>query len=211
MAEMPYVCLYNSYIQTLAPYTDAERGRIVMAMLNYSITGELPLFEGNERYIWPSVQSQIDRDFEAYRAKCSKNRENGSKGGRPPRNPTVTPETERLFEKPKKAKEKENEKENGNEKENESEKYMLGLPQKLTRFSPPSVDDVREYCNERGYTTIDPDRFISYYAARQWKSGQTAISDWRAAADSWHRKDVNNGNGNEKAEHKPVWTVGTVV
>lgn len=80
-----------------------------------------------------------------------------------------------------------------------------------TRFSPPSVDDVREYCNERGYTTIDPERFVSYYAARQWKSGQTAITDWRAAVDSWHRKDVNNDNGNEKAEHKPVWTFGTVV
>lgn len=79
------------------------------------------------------------------------------------------------------------------------------------RFSPPSVDEVREYCNEREYTTIDPERFVSYYAARQWKSGQTAITDWRAAVDSWHRKDVNNDNGNEKTEHKPAWTVGTVV
>lgn len=80
-----------------------------------------------------------------------------------------------------------------------------------TRFSPPSVDEVREYCNERGYTTIDPERFVSYYAARQWKSGQTAITDWRALVDSWHRKDVNNDNGNEKTEHKPIRTFGTVV
>lgn len=78
-----------------------------------------------------------------------------------------------------------------------------------TRFSPPSVDEVREYCNERGYTTIDPERFVSYYAARQWKAGQTAITDWRAAADSWHRKDVNNDNG--KTESRQVWTIGTVV
>lgn len=209
MAEMPYVCLYKSYLQTLAPFTDAERGRIMMAMLNYSATGEIPLFEGNERYIWPSVQSQIDRDLEAYRAKCSKNRENGAKGGRPPRNPTVAPETERLFEKPKKAKEREIEKENEKENENESEKYMAGLPPKPASFSPPSVDEVREYCNERGYTTIDPERFVSYYAARQWKAGQTAVTDWRAAADSWHRKDVNNDNG--KTESRQIWTVGTVV
>lgn len=85
-----------------------------------------------------------------------------------------------------------------------------GTHQAHTHFSPPSVDDVRKYFNERGYTT-DPARFVSYYAARGWKSGQTAISDWRAAADSWHRKDINNDNGNEKAEHKPVWTFGTVV
>lgn len=64
-------------------------------------------------------------------------------------------------------------------------------PKTPTRFSPPSVDDVRKYCNEHGYTTIDPERFVSYYAARQWMSGQTAITDWRAAADSWNRNDAD--------------------
>lgn len=82
-------------------------------------------------------------------------------------------------------------------------------PQNPTRFSPPSVDDVRKYCDEHGYTTIDPERFVSYYAARQWMSGQTAITDWRAAVDSWHRKDVDKENG--KVESKPIWTIGTVV
>lgn len=200
MAEMPYVCLYKSYIQTLAPFTDAERGRIMMAMLSYSATGEIPLFEGNERFIWPSVQSQIDRDLEAYRVKCSKNRANGAKGGRPPRNPTVIPETERLFEKPQKAKEKEMEKENEKENENESEKYTAELPPSPTPFSPPSVDDVRAYCNERGYTTIDPERFVSYYAAVQWKSGQAVITDWRAKVDNWYRDDVNKKCANGSRE-----------
>ena len=63
--------------------------------------------------------------------------------------------------------------------------------QKPTRFSHPSADDVRKYCDEHGYTTIDPERFVSYYAARQWMSGQTAITDRRAAVDSWHRNDVD--------------------
>ena len=79
-----------------------------------------------------------------------------------------------------------------------------------TRFSPPSVDEVREYCIERGYTTIDPERFVSYYAARQWMAGQTTITDWQAAVDSWNRKDMDK-NGNGKSESKPLWTVGTVV
>ena len=69
-----------------------------------------------------------------------------------------------------------------------------GTYQAHARFSPPSVDDVQEYCNERGYTTIDPERFVSFYAARGWKSGQTAITDWWAAVDSWHRDDVSRSN-----------------
>ena len=189
MAEIPYVCLYARYLQTLAPFTDAERGRIMTAMLVYFTTGEIPEFEGNERYIWPTIQAQIDRDVSAYQEKCAKNRANGAKGGRPPRNPTVIPETERLFEKPKKA----NTNTNTNTKTNERD-INANISPSPSHFSPPSVDEVRAYCNERGYTTIDPERFVSFYAARGWKSGQTAITDWRAAVDSWHRDDVSRSN-----------------
>lgn len=111
MADIPYVCLYASYLESLSPFTDEECGRLIRAMLNYAATGEMPLFEGNERFIWPSLQAQIDRDIETYQAKCARNKANGSKGGRPPKNQTVIPETERFFEKPKKPKEKEKEKE----------------------------------------------------------------------------------------------------
>lgn len=117
---MAYVCLYSSYLDTLAPFSDAERGRLMMAMLIYSTTGDVPELDGNERFIWPTIQSQIDRDKAAYNKKCERNRSNGAKGGRP-KNPTVFPETqktERLFEKPKKPKEKEKEKEKAKEKEN---------------------------------------------------------------------------------------------
>ena len=74
-----------------------------MAMLTYSATGEVPGFEGNERYIWPTIQAQIDRDAVAYQEKCTKNRANGAKGGRPPKNQSDYIETERFLEKPKKA------------------------------------------------------------------------------------------------------------
>ncbi len=91
----------------------------------------------------------------------------------------------------------------------QSNESVADKPPKHTLFSPPSVDDVRKYCDEHGYTEIDPERFVSYYAARQWMSGQTAITDWRAAVDSWHRKDVDKQNG--KTEPKPAWTLGTIV
>lgn len=111
MAGMNHVCLYVSYSESFAPYSDEEVGRMVRAMLTYTATGEIPLFDGNERFIWPTIKAQIDRDEAAYQERCEKNRANGAKGGRP-KNKTVVTETERFFEKPKKAKEKEKEKEN---------------------------------------------------------------------------------------------------
>lgn len=123
MPDILYVCLYLSYLQTLEPYTDAEKGRLMTAMLNYATTGEIPQFEGNERYIWPTLRSQIDRDTDAYNAKCAINRANGAKGGRPPKKQTVISETERFSEEPKKPKEKEKEK----EKEKKKEKKNFSL------------------------------------------------------------------------------------
>lgn len=125
MAVNSYVCLYLSYLDTLKPFSDAEQGRLMMAMLSYASTGEEPSFEGNEKYIWPSIKSQIDRDQKAYWEKCEKNQLNGAKGGRP-RNQTVFAETEGFSEKPKKAKEKDmendNENANTNTKTRESKK-----------------------------------------------------------------------------------------
>ena len=73
MADVSFACLYFGYRDTFAPFTDAERGRIMMAMIDYASTGEIPSFEGNERFIWPTIQSQIDRDIAAYEKRCEKN------------------------------------------------------------------------------------------------------------------------------------------
>ena len=65
-----------------------------------------------------------------------------------------------------------------------------------TRFSPPSVEDVRIYCLERG-TGLDAERFCDYYAANGWIQGKgKPIRDWRAAVRTWER------HGGRKVENK---------
>lgn len=79
------------------------------------------------------------------------------------------------------------------------------------RFFPPSVEEVRIYCNTQGYATIDPERFVSYYNAINWKIGNTPMTDWQSAVQSWHRRDMEKANGTGKNESNPAWTIGTVV
>lgn len=206
MADIPYVCLYVSYLESLSPFTDEECGRLFRAMLGYAATGETQQFEGNERFIWPSLQAQIDRDIETYKAKCARNRANGSKGGRPAKNQTVIPETERFLEKPKKPKEKEKEKEKTKEKEKDNRESEADKPPARSRFIPPTVDEVMAYCTEKGYT-VDADRFVDYYTSNGWRVGKNPMKDWKAAVRNWNGKEQPNG----KTESKPLWTVGTVV
>ena len=60
-----------------------------------------------------------------------------------------------------------------------------------TRFSAPSVDEVRAYCVERG-NSVDAERFCDYYAANGWVQGKgKPIKDWRATVQTWERRERN--------------------
>lgn len=74
-----YFCAYHSYLDALEPLTDAERGRLFVACLKYSKSGEVGHLSGNERFVFPVFRGQIDRDNAKYANKCKKQADNASK------------------------------------------------------------------------------------------------------------------------------------
>lgn len=79
MSDAKAIYLYLDYLELLGGYTFEERGRLVTAMLEYAATGAAPDFDGPERYVWPSLRNQIDRDTARYEERCRKNAENARK------------------------------------------------------------------------------------------------------------------------------------
>jgi uncharacterized protein YdaU (DUF1376 family) len=65
-----------------------------------------------------------------------------------------------------------------------------GLPRARApaRFSPPTLQEVSEYCKARG-NGVDPVKFHAHYTARGWKMGKTPMKDWQAAVVTWERND----------------------
>lgn len=59
------------------------------------------------------------------------------------------------------------------------------------RFVPPTVDEVRAYCQDR-QNGIDPQRFVDYYTSNGWMVGKNKMKDWKAAVRTWeqNRKDT---------------------
>lgn len=51
-------------------------------------------------------------------------------------------------------------------------------------FHPPSVEDVKEYCDEKGYS-IDPSQFVNFYESKGWMVGKNKMKDWKAAVRTW--------------------------
>ena len=62
------------------------------------------------------------------------------------------------------------------------------------RFTPPSVEEVSEYCRERA-NHVDADRFVNYYASKGWKVGNTPMKDWKAAVRTWEQRDKQGASG----------------
>ena len=52
------------------------------------------------------------------------------------------------------------------------------------RFTPPTLEEVEDYINEKGYN-IRASKFIDYYTSNGWKVGKNPMKDWRAAVRSW--------------------------
>lgn len=72
---------------------------------------------------------------------------------------------------------------------------------KKKKFTPPTVEEVEEYCRERK-NNVDAQRFVDYYTANGWVQGKgKPIKDWKAAVRTWERNsgvknDERNNTGN---------------
>lgn len=54
-------------------------------LMDYKADEVEPQFDGNERYVWPAIKNRLDAEIAAYERKAATSRENGAKGGRPPK------------------------------------------------------------------------------------------------------------------------------
>ena len=203
-----YICLYHSYLDAIQALSDAERGRLLTAMLEYTLTGDAGNLRGNERFVFPLIKSQIDRDNGKYEEICKKRAQSGKIGGRPAKqkkanafSESKTSQDKGEYQGEEEYQDKdENENENKEEekregegecKEKEKEKAP-GTPEGVRRahhFHPPTLSQVRDYVYERN-SPVDPQGFLDFYQAKGWMVGSTPMQDWKAAlrnAESWER------------------------
>ena len=89
---------------------------------------------------------------------------------------------------------KDKQKTNVDEQKTTPDKNSIGKNsiEKNKRFIPPTIEDVKAYCSEKGYD-IDPERFIDFYESKNWMIGKNKMSDWKAAARNWMRSSKDKG------------------
>lgn len=161
---------------------DDTAGKALKAVFRYFDSGEDVELDPLSFAVFAAIKPYVDEAYSDFKRDV----ENGRKGGRPKKPPV----TVGYHGKPNQT---EAEAEADAEADTDGELDIMGMAPKSKRFSPPSVDEVRFYCQEKGYS-VDSQRFVDYYTSNGWMVGRNKMKDWKAAVRTWNSKNTANNN-----------------
>ena len=174
--------LFPEVLQITRKFTDAQFGTLIRAVFSYRFGGEV--YSGDDMAIdvaFQAIANQVDRlkeysEINAKNAAGSESKQGGAEcsemqENHPPihSNPiqSVPIQSDPV----------------------EDTGAQSAKPPARTRFSPPSVQEIEDYCTEKGFL-LDAERFVDYYASIGWRVGKNPMKDWRAAVRTWVKKDT---------------------
>lgn len=87
------------------------------------------------------------------------------------------------------------------------EKKIKEEKRKENRFTPPSVEEVKEYLTEKNITTIDPERFVAFYDSKGWMVGKNKMTSWKSSITTWKKNQFpqssSQGVTYQPTQYKP--------
>lgn len=178
----PSFLLYKSFYAPIKHLKDDELGMLFRTLFDYQNGLQIENLPPQIGMAFAFFKNQFDLDEQKYQITVDRNKSNGSKGGRPKKEETqANPENPVGFLEPKKA-EKEKEKEKEIEKD------------KRKRFSPPTLQEVSNYCKERN-NSVSASKFLDYYSVSEWKDKDgKAVKNWKQKLLSWEGRDTTTGS-----------------
>lgn len=160
------VLFYRSFYDALKNIPPDERLKVYDAIMEYGMYDHDPDLEGVALAIFLLAKPQIDANNKRY--------ENGCKAKKKRTVSETEADTKQeLIE--------------AEAKEKVKEKVKVKDNNKI--FKPPTVDDVRAYCTERG-NNVDPQSFVDFYESKGWMIGKNKMKDWKAAVRTWERSET---------------------
>ncbi len=225
--------VYLDYEEQLSDLTDKELGLLLRAMFSYVRDGTMPSkFKGTLKLAFKFIKSNLDRDNEKWEdikkkrsSAGKKGMENRWKGDNKITNDnkkyqTITNITDNVSV---------NENVNVNVNESESVINNTGDVRKVSDYDtpptvtgkvsdystaapstppPPTLTEISEYCQTKGYSGFDYEKFYDYYEATSWldKNGNP-VKSWKAKLRYWYKQDENEGKLKKDCENVDTETI----
>lgn len=77
--------------------------------------------------------------------------------------------------------------ENGHKIKDININKSLSINKGKTKFQKPSLEEIRQYCQERG-NKVNPENFFNFYESKGWVVGKSPMKDWKAAVRTWEQR-----------------------
>ena len=209
MGTLEYFPAFFGYLDSLRLLDDAQVGRVFRAALRYAKDGTMPDLDAVEMMAFAFIRGDIDRARSKYDDICEKRREAINKRWQ---NTGNTNEYKCIdgIQKNTSGSKQDNTKQDNTKQHNINDgvaSYDAAparkKPQKKKEFVPPTVDDVREYCREKGLSTIDPEYFVRFYAESDWiKANGEPVRNWKSTVLTWAQRDKERGYDTPKPAAK---------
>lgn len=75
------------------------------------------------------------------------------------------------------------------EKINEIIDYINNQKPKRTSFTPPTITEIKEYCNSR-CLNVDAVDFFNFYESKGWMVGKSKMKKWKSTISLWHSRNT---------------------
>lgn len=171
--SFPFHIKWYHALDRMKPSIKAE---VIDAIFRKAFFNESKELSPEASAAWAFIEPEVEHDTDKWLDIKDKRRKCGSMGGRP--------------------------KTKGNQmKPNETKTNQLVSENNLPtvvggskkRFAKPTVEEVRAYVQEKGYT-FDPEAFFAFYESKGWMVGKNPMKNWRAACTTWQKGNKNNSN-----------------
>ena len=178
-----YVPIFYDWIEATQELNDQEKGRLIDAMVLYARGGDWQdRIKGNERYAFPVFQLQVDRAKRLSSVRAdARNNKTEQKEQNASKSLTITNTNTRT-----------------NTRTNSSK-----VVTSASRFTPPTVEEVQAYANEKGWNNFDAQRFVDFYASKGWLVGKSPMKDFKAAMRNWQSRNAQP-QGKHDSWHNPA-------
>ena len=177
--------IYDSWGQIIKSLPKDQAGELIKAVCAYAFDDiETEISDPALSAIFDMIQKKLDKDLQTYEEKVERLKKNRlMKSAR-----KDSSQTEIMLKSDRNQHEIDSVTVTDTVTDNNNIKV---IGKRASAFTPPDVSEVRSYCQER-HNSVDPERFVDFYASKGWFVGKNKMKDWKAAVRNWEKGEAKS-------------------
>jgi hypothetical protein len=187
--------LYKSWAPLILNMNPEQAGQLFKAIFLYQEDGTEPKVSSSIYPFFALMKAKFEEDNKAYQEKCEKNKRTAIEREDAKRAQMCTnvhervPNTTAIHQNAPECTDTDTDTDTDNDTDTKKDKEREGEPRKRGPFTPPTVEEVKSYCQERK-NNVDAERFVDFYSSKGWMIGKSKMRDWKASVRTWETRET---------------------